>query len=129
MLTDKIETVSYLDVSGALSPACKLKIDDSVLLKGYKIMCLTRLIDERMLTLQRQGTISFAMSSYGEEACAVASAAALEPCDWIYPQYREDGVIFWRGFTVKQYVDHMFCNAQDLIQGRQMPNHFGSRAL
>lgn len=128
-LTDKIETISYLDEFGVLSPQCQHHIDDAILLKGYRIMLMTRHIDERMVTLQRQGTISFAMSSYGEEACSVASAAALELCDWIYPQYRENGVIFWRGFTAKQYVNHMFCNAQDLIQGRQMPNHFGSREL
>ena len=92
-------------------------------------MVLTRHIDERMVTLQRQGTITFAMSSRGEEGCAVASAAALQLEDWMYPQYREAGIIFWRGFTPQQYIHHMFCNREDLIHGRQMPNHFGSREL
>lgn len=92
-------------------------------------MVVTRHVDERMVTLQRQGTITFAMSSLGEEACSVASASALELNDWMYPQYREDGVMFWRGFTIKQYVHQMFCDCEDLIKGRQMPNHFGSRAL
>ncbi len=82
-----------------------------------------------MITLQRQGSISFAMSSYGEEGCVVASAAALQPQDWIYPQYREDGALFWRGYSPQQYVHHMFGDAKDSILGRQMPNHFGSREL
>ncbi len=124
-----METLSYLTPEGILSPTCQDKLTPDLLVKGLKTMLLTRLVDERMITLQRQGTITFAMSSLGEEACAVASAAALEMCDWMYPQYREAGVIFWRGFTIQQYVDHMFANAQDLEFGRQMPNHFGSRAL
>ena len=92
-------------------------------------MQLTRHIDERMITLQRQGTISFAMSSYGEEGCVIASAAALDANDWIFPQYREEGCMFWRGCTPQEYIHHMFCNSKDIIKGRQMPNHFGSRAL
>jgi 2-oxoisovalerate dehydrogenase E1 component alpha subunit len=124
-----MKTISYLNEDGELSSNCKDDIPDDVLLKGYKTMLMTRLIDDRMVTLQRQGTITFAMSSKGEEACAVATAAALQLEDWIYPQYREDGVIFWRGFTAKQYVHHMFCDCIDLIQGKQMPNHFGSRLL
>lgn len=89
----------------------------------------TRLVDERMITLQRQGLISFALSSLGEEVCAVASAAALDIKDWLYPQYREVGALFWRGFPIADYIHHMFGDAKDLILGRQMPNHFGSRAL
>ncbi len=122
-------TLSYLNEKGELSSACKIKVSNEILVKAYKTMVLTRHIDERMVTLQRQGTISFALSSLGEEACSVASAAALSSDDWLYPQYRECGIMFWRGFTPQQYLHHMFCNKEDLIQGRQMPNHFGSRAL
>lgn len=129
METFKFPTISYLDEQGNLSPAYPIQIEDQILIKAYRIMILTRLVDERMITLQRQGTISFAMSSLGEEACSVASAAALKLEDWMYPQYREAGIIFWRGFTAQQYIHHMFCDAEDLMLGRQMPNHFGSREL
>lgn len=121
--------LSWLDEEGELSSDNSPAIPDDVLVKAYKAMLTTRLVDERMINLQRQGTISFALSSLGEEACAVASAAALDPRDWMYPQYREAGVMFWRGFTIAQYAHQMFGDAQDLILGRQMPNHFGSRAL
>lgn len=124
-----ITTLAYLDIEGRLQPEFKSQITDADLIKGYKTMLVTRLVDDRMITLQRQGAISFAMSSLGEEACSVASAAGLEIQDWMYPQYRESGVMFWRGFTIQQYVHHMFSNNQDLSLGRQMPNHFGSREL
>lgn len=122
-------TISYLDIQGKLSRTCKHKISDAQLLRGYQTMLMTRHIDERMIVLQRQGAISFAISSLGEEACAVASAAALQLEDWMYPQYRECGIMFWRGYTAQEYIHHMFCNGKDSILGRQMPNHFGSRSL
>ncbi len=121
--------ISYLNEKGELAPTYKTQISHETLVKAYKAMVLTRHIDERMITLQRQGIITFALSSLGEEACSVASAAALSPDDWLYPQYRECGIMFWRGFTPQQYLHHMFGNKEDLILGRQMPNHFGSRAL
>ncbi|HRD56031.1 MAG TPA: thiamine pyrophosphate-dependent dehydrogenase E1 component subunit alpha, partial [Parachlamydiaceae bacterium] len=61
--------------------------------------------------------------------CSVGSAAALQLADWMYPQYRESGIIFWRGLTVEEYVNHMFGNMHDPTFGRQMPNHFGKREL
>lgn len=124
-----MDTLSYLSTEGELSKDCQIKIYPETLIRGYRVMALTRHLDERMITLQRQGVISFAMSSLGEEACAIASAAALEKQDWMYPQYREAGIFFWRGGTVQQYVHQMFCDASDAFHGRQMPNHFGARSL
>lgn len=124
-----ITTITYLNTQGELPADYKPQISLKYLLKGYKAMLLTRHIDERMITLQRQGLITFAMSSLGEEACSVASAAALAPQDWMYPQYRESGILFWRGYTPQQYIHQMFGDSQDLGLGRQMPNHFGSKAL
>jgi 2-oxoisovalerate dehydrogenase E1 component alpha subunit len=121
--------ISYLNNDGELDPACPDKLSQELLLKGYKTMLKTRMVDERMITLQRQGQITFALSSLGEEACGAAVMAALESEDWIYPQYREPAALFYRGFSIENYLHHMFGNKKDLILGRQMPNHFGSREL
>lgn len=125
----EFKTYQVLNEEGQLVGKISSPIADDVLIKAYKAMLRTRYVDERMITLQRQGIITFAMSALGEEACSVASAAALEPQDWMYPQYREAGIMFWRGFTTEQYIHNMFGDAKDLILGRQMPNHFGSREL
>lgn len=122
-------TRKILDAAGNLIANPSIPIPSEILIRGYKTMVLTRHMDERMVTLQRQGAITFAMSSKGEEACAVAGAAALTMDDWIYPQYRESGTMFWRGATPLQYIHQMFGNAEDLTLGRQMPNHFGDRKL
>ncbi len=125
----EFKTLSYLNEKGELQTRGAPKISDEILLKGYRTMVATRHVDERMITLQRQGAIPFALSSKGEEACAVASSAALDFGDWIFPQYREVGVMFWRGCTVEDYLHHMFGNAKDPVLGRQMPNHYGDNNL
>lgn len=124
----KIDTLQYLDEKGILSEHHP-SISASCLLQMYTTMLTSRYIDERMLVLHKQGMVTFVMSARGEEACAVASAAALNHIDWMYPQYREAGIMFWRGLSIQQYIDHMFCNSQDNLCGRQLSNHFGSQKL
>lgn len=64
-----------------------------------------------------------------QEATHIGSAAALHPTDLVLAQYREAGVLMWRGFTLEQFADQCFSNAGDLGKGRQMPVHYGTAAL
>ena len=112
---------------GSLDPQLDpgLSIDQVVAL--YKSMVRTRVVDDRMLKLQRQGRIAFHVGSLGEEAAIVGAAAALRDRDWIVPCYREIGALLWRGYPLQLYVDHMFGNAGDPARGRQMPDHSFSK--
>lgn len=74
-----------------------------------------------------QGLISFYMMNSGEEGIQFGSAAALDPDDVVYAQYREAGVIMWRGFTLDNMMDQCFGNNNDKGRGRQMPIHYGSK--
>ena len=47
----------------------------------------------------------------------------------VFAQYREVGVLLWRGFTLQQAADQCFSNESDLGKGRQMPVHYGSKEL
>jgi 2-oxoisovalerate dehydrogenase E1 component alpha subunit len=47
----------------------------------------------------------------------------------VFAQYREQGVLLWRGFTLQQAADQCFSNTDDAGKGRQMPVHYGSREL
>lgn len=51
------------------------------------------------------------------------------PKDIIYGQYREAGVLMWRGFTLQQFADQCFSNCDDKGKGRQMPVHYGDKSL
>lgn len=78
---------------------------------------------------QRQGRISFYMTNLGEEACQIGSAAALEPNDLIFAQYREAGVLLWRGYKLDQFMNQCYGNEEDKGKGKQMPVHYGSKEL
>lgn len=85
--------------------------------------------DDVLYNAQRQGRISFYMQNAGEEATHVGSASALSPEDTVLAQYREVGVLLWRGFSLQQACDQCFSNEADLGKGRQMPVHYGSKEL
>ena len=59
----------------------------------------------------------------------IGSASALSPQDVVFAQYREQGILMWRGFTLEQFCNQCFSNQLDLGKGRQMPVHYGCRAL
>lgn len=89
----------------------------------YRLMVLNRSLDERMVTLQRQGRIGFYIGSIGEEATVLGSAAAMEPQDWIFPCYREHGAALARGMPLVTFLCDLLGNAGDAMRGRQMPCH------
>ena len=94
---------------------------------AYRWMVLSRILDERCLSLQRQGRIGFYAPLAGQEAAQVGTALALKPEDWIFPAYREVAVALVRGTPLRRIFDQMIGNAHDTSKGRQMPNHFAWR--
>ena len=100
------------------------KVKADVLREGLSHMVLTRIYDERMLKLQRQGKMSFYMKSTGEEAVAVAAAMALKHDDMIFPSYRQQGMLFARGRNIVDMMCHCISNSRDNLKGRQLPVHY-----
>lgn len=121
-----------IDASGLLRPANYIYTDiDSrnTLWRIYRQTIRLREMDNILLNAQRQGRISFYMTCTGEEAIHMGAASALDTQDHILAQYREQGLLMWRGFTLEQFTNQCFSNDRDLGKGRQMPVHYGSRAL
>lgn len=125
---EEIKSFRLLDLQGNLI-ADDPKIDKSLLLKIYEIMVKTEAMDNILYMAQRQGKISFYMPSFGEVAATVASTAALKDNDLLFPQYREQGSLLWRGFSILECTNQCFGNHFDLGKGRQMPVHYGSKDL
>ncbi|AEE23177.1 thiamine pyrophosphate-dependent dehydrogenase E1 component subunit alpha [Paraglaciecola chathamensis] len=98
-------------------------------LKIFRTMHYIRVLDERMVGAQRQGRISFYLACSGEEASTIGSAAALSENDMIMSQYREQGALAYRGYRTEQFMNQMFSNKLDPNKGRQMPIHYGDKAL
>jgi len=113
---------------GHADPATDPKLSKDEVLALYRFMLLERTLDGRMLSLQRQGRIGFYGPSVGQEAAIVGAAFAMEPRDWIFPQYREPGAALVRGMPLTELIAQFFGNEKDPIHGRQMPCHYVYRA-
>lgn len=125
-----IPTFTLLKQDGALYKGGKAPdLEKAQALRIYRAMVTTRVLDERMLAAQRQGRLSFYMQSTGEEAAVVGSTAALDDADMIMAQYREQGSLAYRGFTIDEFMNQLFGNELDYGKGRQMPVHYGSKKL
>ncbi len=102
------------------------QLSDQELINGLKTMVLTREFDDRMLKMQRTKRLSFYMKSLGEEAVAVAAAAALNDDDMLFPSYRQQGALIARGKDLGEMMCHCISNARDNLKGRQLPIHYAS---
>jgi 2-oxoisovalerate dehydrogenase E1 component alpha subunit len=109
-----------------VDPSQDPNFSKDVALKMYRDMTTLNTMDKILYDSQRQGRISFYMTNFGEEANHIGSAAALEPEDLIYGQYREAGVLMWRGFPLEQFMNQCYGNSKDWGKGKQMPVHYGS---
>jgi 2-oxoisovalerate dehydrogenase E1 component alpha subunit len=121
------EVIKVLNSDGSADPATDPGLSAEQAVALYKQMLLTRVLDERLVTLQRQGRIGFHIGSMGEEATVIGTAAALEGTDWLFPCYREFGALLLRGMPLQKYIDNMYGNANDAVKGRQMPDHYSGR--
>jgi pyruvate dehydrogenase E1 component alpha subunit len=114
---------------GSADPANDPGLDDDVLRRGYREMRRLRLIDARMVVLQRQGRVGFYGACTGQEAVPIATGLVLQKDDWVFPALREQSVMLVRGFPLTQFIAQVFGNSGDVLKGRQMPSHHSGRSV
>ncbi len=74
------------------------------LLAAFRMMLLSRRIDERAFNLQRQGRLGTFSPVHGQEASVVGSSFALDPeRDWVVPQYRELPAMLRQGYSLERF--------------------------
>ncbi len=91
------------------------------LLSALRLMSLTRVFDERMHRMQRQGRISFYVQSLGEEAISIGQGMALSAGDMLFPSYRNQGLFISRGLSLVDMMCQCLSNTRDMCRGRQLP--------
>jgi pyruvate dehydrogenase E1 component alpha subunit len=116
-------TIQILDPSGRIVGEDP-KIETGLLVQAYRNMVLTRLLDEKLIALQRQGRMGTYVSCSGQEASQIGAVMALSKEDWIFPMYRDMGMIIQAGVSLRQLVNRMLGNAEDEALGRDLPNLF-----
>ena len=119
-ISSAIETVSAV---GGLSPQRMVEI--------YRLMYLSRCLDDREILLKRQQKIFFQISAAGHEALQVGAALALRPgVDWFFPYYRDRALCLGLGVPPADMMLQAVGAATDPSSGgRQMPTHWSSIPL
>ncbi len=110
---------------GKLGEDLGLSTDD--LIGMYRLVALTRAVDERMWVLNRAGRIPFVISGQGHEGAQVGITWAFEKGkDWIAPFYRSIATCLTFGMTARDIMTAQYATAGDNSSGgRQMPGHYG----
>lgn len=103
--------IQIMDKDGNIvRPDLMPELSDEAIVRMYKTMRFSRIIDEKTLQYQRQGRMLTYAPNLGQEATQVGSAAAIKQTDWVAPSFRELGVWLYKGAPLKNIFMYWFGN-------------------
>ena len=97
------------------------------LVELYTGMMKSRLIEEKMLILLRQGKISKWFSGIGQEAISIGLTHALIEDEYILPMHRNLGVFTSRNIPLSKLFSQWQGKVSGFTKGRDRSFHFGTK--
>jgi pyruvate dehydrogenase E1 component alpha subunit len=114
----QFEMFQILNEEGeVVNEAAMPELSDEQLQELMKRMVYTRILDQRSISLNRQGRLGFYAPTAGQEASQLASQFALEKEDFILPGYRDVPQMIWHGLPLAQ----AFLFSRGHFKGNQIP--------
>ena len=115
----------------ALRPPGPQGLGRDELIRAFRIMYLSRRIDDREILLKRQNKIFFQISGAGHEAIQIAAGMVLKPGhDWFFPYYRDRALCLTLGVTPEDMLlQAVGAESDPASGGRQMPSHWSNPRL
>ncbi len=102
----EVKTLQIMDESGKTDSKLMPKLTDKTVKEMYKFMVFGRGLDDKMLALQRQGRIGTFAQIKGQEATNIGAAFALDKEDWIFPAFRENPALIYRGLPPENLIEY-----------------------
>ncbi len=102
-------------------------LSDKKLKELYTAMLKPRLIEEKMLSLLRQGKISKWFSGIGQEAVSVGCTSVMKDEEWIFPMHRNLGVFTTREVPLSRLFAQWQGKPAGFTNGRDRSFHFGTK--
>ncbi|WP_299432017.1 thiamine pyrophosphate-dependent dehydrogenase E1 component subunit alpha [uncultured Meiothermus sp.] len=124
------EPVRLIDEQGHWIAGFEHGLPPDLLRRFYRDMLAARILDEKLIILIRTGKTSFVAPHSGHEGAQVGIAHALRKGhDWLFPYYRDMGLMLAMELPLVEIFGQTLGNAADPAKGRQMPSHPGSKKL
>ncbi|WP_132744658.1 pyruvate dehydrogenase (acetyl-transferring) E1 component subunit alpha [Scopulibacillus darangshiensis] len=93
-------------------------LSDDELKELMKQMVYTRVLDQRAISLNRQGRLGFYAPVAGQEASMLASQFAMDKEDWLLPSYRDIPQLIWHGLPLTK----AFLYSRGHFEGGRIPD-------